>query len=136
MTAKMISVANTVAIAESRIEVVVTAVAKAKAHVADLEKDLAALGRELYEARVAADRDLPRAVVRHRKTETEVVITRRTATTVYTRDPGTHPKYESAWRQSAYQRQHSPEQWSPFPKEKVYTHWDVKTLVLKPEGAA
>ena len=84
------------------------------------------LSEELHKARVAADAGLPTArIVRRGKTITTVVITRRTASTIFTRSRGAAPDTECAWRES----KHVPGQWNGHPKRR--SAWlDAETLQL------
>jgi hypothetical protein len=87
------------------------------------------LRRELEDARLRADSNLPRATVYTRNERIEVVVARKSKSTVYTRRPGSDPEHVQAWRQSEYQRKHGNGAWHPYPKSTI-SRWDSRSLLL------
>lgn len=112
------------ALAEAVRQVLATAEAHKEAQ--RVRDDLSA---ELRRARLAADASLPRAtIMRSGKALQTVAVTRRTATTVFTRIPGNDQETERAWRES----KHNPGQWNEHPKPKGF--WVcAETLQLEPQ---
>lgn len=104
----------------------VLATAEAHKEAQRVRDDLAA---ELHRGRLAADASLPRAtIMRSGKALQTVAVTRRTATTVFTRIHGGSPGTERAWRESKY----IPGQWNEHPKPKSL--WgSTETLQLEPQ---
>ena len=104
----------------------VLATAEAHKEAQRVRDDLAA---ELHRGRLAADASLPRAtIMRSGKALQTVAVTRRTATTVFTRIHGGSPGTERAWRES----KHIPGQWNEHPKPKSLWRC-AETLQLEPQ---
>lgn len=104
----------------------VLATAEAHKEAQSERDDLAA---ELHRGRLAADASLPRAtIMRSGKAAQTVAVTRRTATTVFTRIHGGSPGTERAWRESKC----IPGQWNEHPRPKSLWRC-AETLQLEPQ---